>query len=389
MEAGGGGKPLPSEWRGASICTIYKGKGEVSSCDSYRGIFLLNTLGKLLSSVISRRIHVLAEEYIEDTQSGFRMNRSAAQAILSVRLLAQAAQDRDVPVVVIFIDLKKAFDSIPRKLILDILCAIGCPPSLVALVAQLHDEVLVKVIGMSDADRFEMSRGVRQGSCEGPVLFNLCWSFLLRRALEEVPSVGVDLISRKMKDGVWLADSERPFRLTSLCYADDLAIVAHSTDALSLFVNALQRITGPLGVNISKQKTEFLWLSGKPGDPAPVMLNGEALKEVTEFNYLGSLIEGRTQQSRTREVTANVKRASKALAGLRPLFRVRKCPIDLKVRLAKAVVYPAALYACETWRLTATKEREFDAFLNRLRCAVMNRGRIDRRTGVKVRTERL
>ncbi|XP_049869331.1 uncharacterized protein LOC126369082 [Pectinophora gossypiella] len=66
---------VPQDWRDASICKLYKGKGDIADCSSYRGISLLSAAGKILAHIINTRLSHHAENILPETQCGFRPGR--------------------------------------------------------------------------------------------------------------------------------------------------------------------------------------------------------------------------------------------------------------------------------------------------------------------------
>jgi hypothetical protein len=72
---------MPNDWNKSIICPIYK-KGEKSECSNYRGILLLNTVYKILVTVINNRVTTYTEDLLSQEQNGFRRNRSTMDNIL-------------------------------------------------------------------------------------------------------------------------------------------------------------------------------------------------------------------------------------------------------------------------------------------------------------------
>ena len=78
-----------------------------------------------------------------------------------LRQLQQHALDSDVPVVVALLDFSRAFNSIPKKLIVDRLRHIGCPMPLLNMVKEMNSGVEATIAG-DDGAKFQTTRGVRQ-----------------------------------------------------------------------------------------------------------------------------------------------------------------------------------------------------------------------------------
>ena len=86
---------VPSDMRDAKIVTLYKNKGDRSDCNGYRGIFLLNIVGKVFARVILARLQVLAARVYSESQCGFRAGRSTIDMIFSVRQLQEKCQEQN------------------------------------------------------------------------------------------------------------------------------------------------------------------------------------------------------------------------------------------------------------------------------------------------------
>jgi hypothetical protein len=105
---------LPEEWKESVIVPIYK-KGDKTDCSNYRGISLLTTTYKILSNILLSRLTPYAEEIIGDHQCGFRRNRSATDRIFSIRQILEKKWEHNEAVHQLFINVKKAYDSIRRE----------------------------------------------------------------------------------------------------------------------------------------------------------------------------------------------------------------------------------------------------------------------------------
>ena len=93
----------------------------------------------------------------------------------------------------VFVDLEKAFESLPKDAIINRLIDLGCSWQMVKdSVKSLMDTPVGKLRGTKDY--FEMKRGVRQGSKEGPLLFNLTFQLILDEALSSLNDCAVRMI---------------------------------------------------------------------------------------------------------------------------------------------------------------------------------------------------
>jgi len=104
---------LPEEWKESIIVPIQK-KGDKRDCNNYRGISLLPTTYKIVSNILLSRLIPYANEIIGDHQCGFRRNRSTIDHIFCIRQILEKKWEYSEPVHQLFIDFKKAYDSVRR-----------------------------------------------------------------------------------------------------------------------------------------------------------------------------------------------------------------------------------------------------------------------------------
>ena len=103
-------------------------KGDLTICDNWRGISLLDTIGKVFAKVIQMRLQKVAEEVLSDSQCGFRAARGCTDMIFCVRQLIEKAREHNTKLYLLFVDLRKAYDSVPRQALWVTLKKFGIPP---------------------------------------------------------------------------------------------------------------------------------------------------------------------------------------------------------------------------------------------------------------------
>ena len=104
----------PKIWSEINIIPIPK-KGNLSDCGNYRGISMCSVITKLMNKMILNRIRTELDPLLRKSQNGFRPGRSTTAHILSLRRIIEGVKAKNLPAVIIFIDFKKAFDSITRS----------------------------------------------------------------------------------------------------------------------------------------------------------------------------------------------------------------------------------------------------------------------------------
>ena len=102
------------DWRDAIVVPIPK-KGNLNLCDNWRGISLLDVVGKLFARILQNRLQEIAEDVLPESQCGFRKGRGCTDMIYVARQLIEKSFEHDSPLYALFVDLKKAYDSIPFR----------------------------------------------------------------------------------------------------------------------------------------------------------------------------------------------------------------------------------------------------------------------------------
>ena len=105
---------VPSCWANGTIIPVYKNKGDQRLPSNYRPITLLSVPGKVVMSILMRRILPLLLHHRRPEQAGFTPGRSTVDCILALRVLAEQRREFRKPLLAAYVDLKSAFDSINR-----------------------------------------------------------------------------------------------------------------------------------------------------------------------------------------------------------------------------------------------------------------------------------
>ena len=230
---------LPAGLAWSTMVLLPKGSG------GFRGIGLLEIVWKLITSIMNGRI--MAEVKFHDALHGFLPERGTGTATIEAKLLQQLAGIAQVPLFEVFLDLKKAYDTLDRDRTLAILEAYGVGPRILALLKAFWEQQLVVARqGKYHGEPFEADRGVTQGDIVSPTIFNIVCDAVVRAWLLEVS---------EDSDDASVGIGSNLVQLASLFYADDGMIASRSSEWLQQALVVLTDLFRRCGLKTNTTKT--------------------------------------------------------------------------------------------------------------------------------------
>ena len=166
-------KCIPDQWKQAKICAIYK-KGNKKLASNYRPVSLTAIICKLMESIIRNHIvkYMKQNKLFSERQYGFISGRSTSLQLLTVLEEWTKALDMGYSVDCIYMDYKKAFDTVPHRRLLGKLNSYGFTEQLQGWMTSFLTGRVQKVsINNNDSKWKQVESGIPQGSVLGPILF--------------------------------------------------------------------------------------------------------------------------------------------------------------------------------------------------------------------------
>ena len=142
----------PLQWKGGEMYQVWKRKGSVLDCSSYRAILVSSSIGKAIHSVFRRQCSEALDSTSTPMQVGGRRGHPVQLVIHAARLFQEAVQQRKKSSALIFVDLREAFHRVARPLVF------GGP------VSQRHVHSILAALGLSDEHAAELQAYVQQNS---------------------------------------------------------------------------------------------------------------------------------------------------------------------------------------------------------------------------------
>ena len=316
---------------------------------------------------------------------------------------------------ILFLDLVKAFDRVPRELLWSILGKLGVPPKLIQLLKSLHSRFTVKFSVNHIVHEILNIIGVKQGDILGPRLFNLfifavmlTWHLIDNRPLcTFYTKPGFILTGRSYR-----TRGGHEFNLPDSQYADDTAVLFTSRQSLEEHVPLLIDHFKKFGLEIhvgkpgKDSKTEVLFVHAPAStyadpetfdncDLSNVQLGNDTFFPIVKkFCYLGSVLAYDCRD--IEDIIKRITKASGAFGAVRSqLFSSRNVSFAAKKFIYEGLILPILLYGSEVWCLTEeryNKLRLFHARCVRAMCRVnrahtwkhhISSGDLIKRTGLR------
>jgi len=311
-----------------------------------------------------------------------------------------------------YIDLVKAFDSVDRTAMCEVLKRYGAPESLVRVIRAMHKEVIV-VLKDGDAEvKFNSSLGVIQGAAASPTLFLFMIAAWLETADWKCEAARMKSASQpgdtRPRDSLARDDRRRGQFLSHLLsverqglendwftfqdslYADDAALVFPSRAAMEEGLRSIIAMGKRWGLEVhaasspeGKSKTEFMVVRPPPNHPkyppsfdaSPVRVGESLYITLAEskiggvvhkncFKYLGSFIDSELRDD--LDVENRIAGATKAFGRFRKIiFRDKKLGVEVRVKAFRAFVLSILFYQSECWALSSKLRKKICCFYNR------------------------
>ena len=194
--------------------------------------------------------------------------------IAALRIIFEQSTEWQTPLYTNFIDFEKAFDSVDRNVIWQLMGHYGVPPNFIKLIQELYEASSCQVIHNGKlSEPFEMNTGVRQGCLLSQMIFIMVVAWIMR----EVEGQG--------KTGIqWTLRTQ----LHDLDFADDICLLSQNLQHMQIKTEHLALAAEKTGFRISKEKTKVMRANSKRLEK--IKLRDEELEDVHIFTYLVSVV---------------------------------------------------------------------------------------------------
>lgn len=337
---------FPQTLKTAKVSPIHK-SGSKTDPGNYRPISVLPVLSKIIEKILHKRLETYLNSinYISDRQFGFRPKSNTLAATADLITKVKKNIDKKNIVLGVFIDLKKAFDTVSHDLLLMKLKAIGVEGQAFKMFkSYLTDRQQIVKMTTHQSNALPVSFGVPQGSILAPLLFSLY--------INDIQEIGLH------------------GHLT--LYADDTCLFYFGTSIshiISLAQSDLNNLFKWLQCNlltINISKTSYIIFKAKNKIIPPyqsLTINNIPIKEQSSEKYLGLNVDNRL--SWRIHIDHIKKKLSSLIGSLRNV--VRCLPRKVRMTIYNSLIKSHLIYLIEIWGTAVkTKLSELQIIQNKL-----------------------
>jgi hypothetical protein len=254
-------------------------------------------------------------------------------------------QARGQVLLAVFVDFRKAFDSVPRNLLFACIRQLGFSEQCRRLLEHMNAHAQVSFSVHGDLTQpISTGVGVLQGDPLSPTLFGVYIDCVIQHMRSECTEVQVPMVGEQ--------------EVHDLLYADDLVLLSLTAESAQQQLHALASFCAAFGLEVSLRKSAHLAFRGPRRRHEPVTLKYREQKwpAVEQYRYLGLTL------SSTKGVMGGI--ADLEMAGRRAAMathsRCRQlhiCDLGLAMSLFNNQVLPCITYAAEVWLPYLTADR--------------------------------
>ena len=320
----------PTEWKMARVTPVFK-KGEKSDLNNYRPISVIPAVSKVFEKIVYDQLYPYLNDnqLLSSCQSGFRSLHSTLTALLEATNSWSVNIDNGFLNGVVFIDLKKAFDTIDHEIILRKLSYFGADQATAKwFQSYLSNRTQRCNVNGNLSTASTVTCGVPQGSILGPLLFLMYINDLPNCLQVAAPRMFADdtsiTLSAKTVANLKLAVTSELNNLTCWLRANKLSLNVAKTELM--IIGSRQRLNAQCEeINIS--------------------IDDRTIKRVDHTKSLGLTIDAQLSWSKhVDEISKKVSSAIGALKRVRPFI-----PTDVAAQIYNALILPHFDYCSPVW----------------------------------------
>jgi len=234
--------------------------------------------------------------------------------------MAETCSEFSKHLYVCYIYFQKAFDSVWRAGLWQVMRFLGYEEKIVRLLEALYQDSMCAVrVDGGLSEWFDTIVGVMQGCVLSPLLFNIMLEVVIALALED-NEIGVNI---------------SVINISNLRFADDICLAAGSNKDLQQLVDKVHTTSSRFGLKVSSTKTEVQCI-GSEKQQMKIVLGNRQLMQCEQFVYLGGVIS--EDMSCDKDVTRRIGLAAGIVRNLHNIWKAKDITKSTKVLLYQTLV---------------------------------------------------
>ena len=338
---------IPNDWKHCRLFPIYKNMGSKLEMQNYRPIALISNIYKIFTNLLNKRVndYMNIHRMMPSEQAGFQKGKDTHTNIITVSNIIRHCNLTKSEFHAAFIDLSKAYDSVPYWYIDKTLNELNFPKPFIDLINNMYKQNTADVItAYGPTESFNIFKGLRQGDPLSPTLFNI----MLINTINRI---------KNSKKGIKVND--KYFNI--LAYADDIIIFGKTNkdllDTWKILLDEIKKIK----IEINVGKSAYMWNNVNYIPKIPSILNKpiEALGNTGSYKYLGIYLNAKLDHAPHWISTINKFKT----ATIKILTAY--IPFCTKIKLINQCAFPILTYSMNTLMMEDPVINELEKWLTK------------------------
>ena len=321
-----GKEEIPHSWLQSK--TVMVPKRKKPNVKQLRPIALTNASYKLFMGIIKTKIedHMREIKQQSELQAGFTGKRRITDNLFILQYCIHESFNKKNPLFLISIDFAKAFDSISRNKLIEVLMKYKIHPYIIDIIVQIYSKDVTNIFfNNSLQSQIKVSSGIRQGCNGSTSLFLLITYFIIEKLYSNLEGISTDIC-----------------KLVALFFADDGLLLMKSLKETKESITVISEIAKECGLSINKDKSNIMIFNYKETTEEFI----EDIPVTKKINYLGITIQNKKDCYKLQKLESLEK--AKKNANIMPAVIAKSCnKMIIGKTYWKSAALPSILHGSE------------------------------------------